>query len=309
MDPIVSFNPNLTLGALQIGTLISYALFGVTTMQLYIYYSRFPDDSRVLKALTAFVWVCEVAHRVCIGHTLYTFIISDYGRPERLSGVPSKSLAMSALFDGLIAACVHGFFAFRIYKFTQKLYIPGLIWFMAFLNLLGLIGIFVASMRATSWGIYLAQFEWLPTTTWSISVACDVAITATLVVVLRSQRSCAHRKTIAVVDKIIIWTIQTGMLTSVLSIATLALFLTMTENFIWLAFHVLGPQLFSNSLFASLNSRETLRAMNEVSLPFSTPAVSFGVSLSAAVNAGQIELPSNGVQTRGSTYETQPSGV
>jgi hypothetical protein len=68
MDPIVSFNPNPTLGAhrmtgpchalddffagaLQIGTLISYALFGVTTMQLYIYYSRFPDDSRVLKVL------------------------------------------------------------------------------------------------------------------------------------------------------------------------------------------------------------------------------------------------------------------
>jgi hypothetical protein len=90
---------------------------------------------------------------------------------------------------------VHGFFAFRIYTFTKKLYIPGLIWFMAFMNLLGLIGIFVASMRATSWGSYLAQFEWLPTTTWSISVACDVAITATLVVVLRSQqRSCVHRK-------------------------------------------------------------------------------------------------------------------
>ncbi|KAJ7848918.1 hypothetical protein B0H13DRAFT_2089636 [Mycena leptocephala] len=310
MDPIVSFNPNPTLGALQIGTLISYALFGVTTMQLYIYYSRFPDDSRVLKVLTAFVWVCEVAHRVCIGHTLYTFTISDYGHPERLPGVPSKSLAMSALFDGLIAACVHGFFAFRIYKFTKKLYIPGLIWFMAFLNLLGLIGIFVASMRATSWGIYLAQFEWLPTTTWSISVACDVTITATLVVVLRSRRSCAHSKTVvALVDKIIIWTIETGMLTSVLSIATLALFVTMTENFIWLAFHVLGPQLFSNSLLASLNSRETLRAMNEVSLSSSTAAVSFGVSRSAAVDGGQIELPSNGVQMRGSTYETQLSGV
>jgi ABC-type spermidine/putrescine transport system permease subunit II len=90
---------------------------------------------------------------------------------------------------------VHGFFAFRIYTFTKKLYIPGLIWFMASMNLLGLIGIFVTSMRATSWGSYLAQFEWLPTTTWSISVACDVAITATLVVVLRSQqRSCVHRK-------------------------------------------------------------------------------------------------------------------
>ncbi|KAJ7880787.1 hypothetical protein B0H14DRAFT_3858007, partial [Mycena olivaceomarginata] len=253
-------------GALQIGTLISYALFGVTTTQLYIYYSRFPDDSRVLKVLTAFVWV---AHRVCIGHTLYTFTISDYVHPERLPGVPSKSLAMSALFDGLIGACGTCLIALCM-MLDHKLYIPGLIWFMAFLNLLGLIGIFVASMRATSWGSYLAQFEWLPTTTWSISVACDVAITATLVVVLR--------KPFALVDKIIVWTIETGMITSVLSIVTLALFVTMAENFIWLALHVLGPQLFSNSLLASLNSRETLRAMDEVSLPSSTAAISFRVS-------------------------------
>jgi hypothetical protein len=37
-------------GALQIGVLISYVLFGVTTTQTYIYYSRFPDDSPKLKA-------------------------------------------------------------------------------------------------------------------------------------------------------------------------------------------------------------------------------------------------------------------
>jgi hypothetical protein len=49
--------------------------------------------------------------------------------------------------------------------------------------------------------------------------------------------------------------------------------------------------------------------MNEVSLSSSTAAVSFGVSRSAAVDGGEIELPSNGVQMRGSTYETQPSGV
>lgn len=38
-------------GALQIGVLVSYVLFGVTTTQAYIYYDRFPDDSPKLKAL------------------------------------------------------------------------------------------------------------------------------------------------------------------------------------------------------------------------------------------------------------------
>jgi hypothetical protein len=79
MDSTVSFDVNTTIGAhiydassprtlthrlpcfagvLQIGVLISYALFGVTTTQTYIYYSRFPDDSLKLKAL-----VCATTQR------------------------------------------------------------------------------------------------------------------------------------------------------------------------------------------------------------------------------------------------------
>jgi hypothetical protein len=39
------------LGAYEIGVLMSYAFFGMTTTQTYIYYSRFADDSRKLKSL------------------------------------------------------------------------------------------------------------------------------------------------------------------------------------------------------------------------------------------------------------------
>jgi adenine-specific DNA glycosylase len=40
-----------SLGALQIGIFVSHVLFGVTTTQTYIYYTRFPEDSPKLKAL------------------------------------------------------------------------------------------------------------------------------------------------------------------------------------------------------------------------------------------------------------------
>ncbi|KAJ7708047.1 hypothetical protein B0H17DRAFT_1325068 [Mycena rosella] len=65
MDSAASLNLNTTIGALQIGVLISYVLLGVTTTQTYIYYCRFPDDSPKLKALVAAVWVCEMAHAFC----------------------------------------------------------------------------------------------------------------------------------------------------------------------------------------------------------------------------------------------------
>ncbi|KAJ7850998.1 hypothetical protein B0H13DRAFT_2360417 [Mycena leptocephala] len=267
---MASFNPDTTIGAYQIGVLVSYVLFGVTTTQTYIYFSRFSEDSPKLKALVAFVWVCEVAHALCIGHTLYTITISDYMHPERLAGAAPISLEMAVLFHGIIASCVQCYFAFRIYKFSQSLYIPIFCWAMSFLRMLGDIGIVVTAVPMTALGTYEVQFRWLVTALWSVSTVNDFTITATLVSLLYIQRSNAQRRTAALVDKLIVWTIETGMLTSLAGLGSLAFFVAMPENFIWLAFFTVVSRLFSNSLLALT----TLRAMNDVTLPFSLPTIS-----------------------------------
>ncbi|KAJ7867151.1 hypothetical protein B0H13DRAFT_1897672 [Mycena leptocephala] len=258
MDPAVSLNLNTTLGAFQIGVLVSYVLFGVTTTQTYIYYSRFPDDS------SSRFWICEVGHTLCIGHSLYVYTISDYAHPERVLGVAPKSLETTSIFSGVIAACgtlfskhatsVQGFFSFRIYAFSKKLYIPFLSWMMSVLRLLGCTVLFVGGLGMKSIDGYVVQWEWLASFVWSISTANDVMITATLVVLLSNQRDNVHTRTAALVEKLILWSIETGMLTSspsATSIATLAC----------------GKYELNQAFISSLNSRATLRAMNDVSLP------------------------------------------
>ncbi|KAJ7851104.1 hypothetical protein B0H13DRAFT_2086311 [Mycena leptocephala] len=277
MDPALSLNLNTTLGAFQIGALISCVLFGVTITQTYIYYSRFPDDSWKLKALVAFVCVCETAHALCVGHTLYVYTISHYAHPERLVGPLPVSLKTSVLLAGVIVVCVQGFFSFRIYAFSGKLHACIPIWVMVFLRLLGSIIVFVTALRMPSLPHFEMQWEWLLTAVWSVGTTNDLIIATTLVVLLRNQHTDVHQRTAALVEKLILWSIETGILTSAYSITTLACFLTMKENFIWLAFFVVGARVFSSSLLASLNSRATLRAMDEVtvsvSLPSLTPAV------------------------------------
>ncbi|KAF7368741.1 hypothetical protein MVEN_00199000 [Mycena venus] len=266
MDSVLSFNPHLTLGALQIGVLFSYALFGVTTTQTYMYYSRFPNDSSRLKALVAFIWVCEVAHALCIGHTLYIYTISDYVHPERLGGAVPKSLATATFFSGIIGASVQAFFSFRIYAFSNKLSISLFLWAMAFFRVVGCTVLFVTALSMTLLASWEAQWTWLLATIWAGSSANDLTITATLVLLLYKQRThVVHTRTAALVDKLITWTIETGMLNSVLGIATLACFFTM-ENFIWLAMFSVTARLFANTLLASLNSRTKLRAMDQVTV-------------------------------------------
>ncbi|KNZ74321.1 hypothetical protein J132_07178 [Termitomyces sp. J132] len=67
-----------------------------------------------------------------------------------------------------------------------------------------------------------------------------------------------------IIDKLILWTIQTGLITSCGTTIQLILFLVL-DNYGWLAIFLIVPRLFSNSLMASLNARADLRSINEAS--------------------------------------------
>ncbi|KAJ7306809.1 hypothetical protein DFH08DRAFT_901788 [Mycena albidolilacea] len=284
MDPAASFNPHTTIGAFLIGVLVSYVLVGVVTAQTYIYYCWFPDDSSKLKALRASVSrLCDIIHGLCIGHGLYVYTICDYRHPDRIFGGPSPSIGTAILFCAIISTCgtqiayvlylapllmrsVQAFFGFRIYAFSRKLYIPILIWIMTFLRLLAGFGGLISGLRMASLVALHKQRLWLSEVAWSISAATDLTIAATLVFYLHQQRKKSGQedpellliprspRTAVLVDKLILWTIETGVLTSLSSIVAL--------TFIFLVFLTLGAQ-------------KTLHEMNEheISLKFSLPAM------------------------------------
>ncbi|KAJ7157611.1 hypothetical protein C8R43DRAFT_1182976 [Mycena crocata] len=253
-----TFDANLTLGAFQIGVLVSYMLFGVTTTQAYIYSNRFPEDPRRIKYLVLFVWLCELGHAMCIGHTLYTTTITNYGHPERLARAPA-SLSAALFFSGFVGASVQGFFATRIYTFGKNLIISCICWFLSFLRMVASIAGFVFALQMTTLAQYETDYGWLLSTILIIGAVVDLIIAITLVYHLSKHRHMAYKRTIAVMDKLIKWTIETGVITSAGGIITLVCFQTMKENYIWLGFFAVMARLFSNSLFASLNARTGLR--------------------------------------------------
>ncbi|KAJ6606144.1 hypothetical protein DFH09DRAFT_2960 [Mycena vulgaris] len=265
----MSFDPTLTIGALEVGVLLSYVLFGVTTTQTYIYYGRFPEDSRALKSLVAFVWCCELAHVVCIGHTIHVMTVDDLGHPERLVRMPQPFM-VAVMFSALIAAFVQGFFAFRIYCLSRLLYIPCLSWTLSLVRLICSLVVFASGLYMNTLQEFEAQSRRLLATIWSVSALNDLLIAGTLVHWLHRLRGNPETRTAAMVDKLIAWTIETGVVTSAVGIATLVLFLVMPQNYVFLATFVIAARLFANSLLASLNSRASLRAENLVTRELGT---------------------------------------
>ncbi|KAJ7778222.1 hypothetical protein B0H16DRAFT_1711749 [Mycena metata] len=257
---MASFNSHTTLGAYELGVLASFILFGVTTTQVYIYYTRFPHDSSTVKFLVAFVWACEMAHAICIGATLYSMTVVDFGRPELLLLIP-RSLATAVIFSGIVGACVQVFFAYRIYGVSNSLYIPCLSWFLSFCRLLGSIMGCVYGFTTKTIPEYEVEWAWLLNSLWSVAAGNDLLIAGTLVYWLYRRRPEGDQRTVALIDKLVAWTMETGVVTSAAGLLTLICFVTMKSNYIWIAFFVVVARLYSNSLLASLNSRATLRAL------------------------------------------------
>ncbi|KAJ7935909.1 hypothetical protein B0H13DRAFT_2462923 [Mycena leptocephala] len=298
MAPLQPFDTNGTIGALEIGVLVSCALFGIETTQAYMYHGRFPSDSLKLKILVASIWqvptftiflprsefhsrrILEMGHVISIGHSIYTVSVSDYGHPERLLLAPN-SMAVALVFSGIIVACVQGFFASRTYRFSHALFISCFCGTLSFLRLLGCIFLFVFAIHMKSTVGWETQWSWLLNSVWAVSSSNDIILAIALTHALWKQRELTENKrTIALVDKIMKWTLQTGVITrqypSVTGILVLITFVTMKNRYIWVAWYLGTTKLYSNTFFATLNSRTALRAMDVSEIMLTTPPPIFG---------------------------------
>ncbi|EJD54684.1 hypothetical protein AURDEDRAFT_110216 [Auricularia subglabra TFB-10046 SS5] len=247
---------SLTFGALQVGVTVAMFLVGVCTLQVWNYYRNFPEDPKGVKALVAFVYIGDLIHSVLLVHSVYHYTIVNYGNPKAL-GLTVNSLEVSVIFVGSIAFIVQSFFCLRVLRITESKILAlgcfSLTLVRIGFNLLIAVNVFIAG----DFHSVQTKFKWMIVTTLCVGAASDVAIAACMCMGLARRRS-GFAPTDKLVDKLIAYIIGSGLLTSVVAVIEVVCFLTMA-NFVWLAFYTILAKLFSNSLLASLNERNSLR--------------------------------------------------
>jgi len=250
-----------TLGAMEIGMAISYYLFGICTLQTFIYFKSNSKDSFALKALVTTVYCLELAKTIGYSYGFYVLSIKFYGHSEIvMTKNNSISLHVAGLLGGAVDFLVQAFLANRVRRCFKTPYIASVCWMLAFLR-------FACSIATTIVVITLGpslppKWDWLFDATCMISVLVDIIIAASLCYHLaQGRKNSRSRRTIRLIDRIIAMTIPTGLVTSVVDIAMFVCFLTLPNTSIYLSMCFFEPSLFSNCFLALLNSRETLLNM------------------------------------------------
>ncbi|PPQ95466.1 hypothetical protein CVT26_008485 [Gymnopilus dilepis] len=180
---------NTTLGAMFAGHTVATALFGITSLQTFIFFRGNTRDQRWFKELIAFLWGLDFLHQVFMTHGVYDYLVLNFGDIRALSK-PTWSLLSQVLttcLSDLIVRCV---FARRIWLLSGHNRV------LLFFNVTASIFVFVNSTKAFSARAFidmsfitLIRESWLLYAALGGSVLADGLVTASLCVLLSQQRT------------------------------------------------------------------------------------------------------------------------
>lgn len=92
-----------------------------------------------------------------------------------------------------------------------------------------------------------------------VRAACDMVTTAGTAWSLRKKRWSNITGMATMIDRLVYWIIETGLITSLMAITLATWFLVVKQNYVWFGVWLMWPNVMGNSLLASLNRRLLLR--------------------------------------------------
>ncbi|KAI6122083.1 hypothetical protein F5141DRAFT_559388 [Pisolithus sp. B1] len=246
----------------------------------YVYYMMHcSEDPPIVKFLVAATCILDTLHVSFMCHTLYYYLVTNYGVPTSLEYIV-WSYAASGVAQLLVVVMVQLFFAHKIYRLCRR----GVRWLVTAPILLFILAHYGFGMVVTVLICYdnkmsaFTQTSYYSVTPSAVAVVvAEVLITVSLCVILYdggSYSECARAKRL--IKTLITYAANRCLLTSIVVIAELAVvcmihckmvmsvssFLQdVDRQAVWtMGLNFIVGKLYTNSLLASLNAREHLRS-------------------------------------------------
>ncbi|PFH51227.1 hypothetical protein AMATHDRAFT_59512 [Amanita thiersii Skay4041] len=250
-----------TLGAMFVGFCVACVIFGVLSIQVFTYFRRFPSDRSVYKVLVAAIWLLEVLDQVLIGYSVYFYVISHYG--DIITLVSKKivwTLLVQTCIGSFVGLIVKSCFCTRVWRFSgRNVVITGTILFLVVATfVLAVVYTVRAFTLRAILQLELPHIKLIATIALASGVGTDVLTATALCYYLRKLRT-GHRKSDSLVNTLTVYAINTGALTSAISLSTLLLYNLKPNTFYFMATYFALGKLYAISLLCTLNTRKIVR--------------------------------------------------
>jgi len=245
------------VGAVFLGVLGAACLFGGTTLQMYYYYHKFSDDTRLHKISVGVLWLLDAFHLALTIHAVYTYVVSGFGDFLGLDKI-LWSIQVQVAVNVVVILMVHCLYAHRVWKLSG--YHRGILGYITGLVVLGAAGIGIAlAYLVFTVDKYseLDKISWVITAGLGTSTAIDFFITIAMCYYLRKSFG-SGLKLNSRISVVMQYTLGTGLLTSACSLVAMFCYLLVPNTFVFLGLEFLLTKLYVGSFLAMLNARQPL---------------------------------------------------
>ncbi|KAK0468936.1 hypothetical protein IW261DRAFT_1011090 [Armillaria novae-zelandiae] len=247
-----------TLGAAYLGSSVALVLYGITNLQTFIYYKRYPGDWWFYKYSVAVLWVFDTLHVVLSMHALYFYLIESFGNYLALVKIVWSS-KLIVLVNSLVVVDVHIVYSVRLWLLGRHFHhvVP---WLIVFVVLTSCVAAILLSFDMYT----ISNFGQLPDISRTIDGALATAAAVDMIIalslcyyLLKIRVTTVFSSTTARLMIIIRFILISGLATTACSLTILITFLFSPDTLIFAAISFILPKLYINSLLAMFNARDT----------------------------------------------------
>ncbi|KAF8321588.1 hypothetical protein DL93DRAFT_1433358 [Clavulina sp. PMI_390] len=247
-------NVFVSTGVWLVCEILSSILFGILTVQCFFYFDRFRRDKWVLKSLVVLSWALELSNQVVAAWWSYEVQVRNFIERAVVTNCVWAPGAMCAI-TSINAAILQLYFARRGYLLNASLWPLSLI--AVALALLAFISGLIVSGNMMSMLGDFPEVRWL-NKLWVLTEAVtDLLVAGIVVYSLSGRRKVAYTSNRSGVERLMIYTISNGLLTSFLALLVFVLVEFLPHLGAYPGVTLVLARVYANSLLASLNLRGT----------------------------------------------------
>ncbi|KAF8187610.1 hypothetical protein K438DRAFT_1972750 [Mycena galopus ATCC 62051] len=246
------------LGAWLIGLILASVLYGITCLQVYLYFTKYGSrDTVFLKCFVTVLIVFDTLQLALLSHSFYFDTVTNFGDYVQLTK-PPWSLLIQTVFGELVATLVQLFYAYRIYILSNKSSVfPALIAVCAFVMLA--LGMAFVNKTFQLGSFNLAKGD-VPFSTSSLAFeACADILIAGAMTYYLNNNIARYFRTNKIINLLVLYSVNSGAITMLLAIACLVAWAASNTTLIEGLFFWLLVRFYALSFMSILNSREHIR--------------------------------------------------
>ncbi|KAF7350449.1 hypothetical protein MVEN_01350300 [Mycena venus] len=254
-----------------VGSLLNFYLFGVLSVQVYVYRVCFPKDKASIKYMVYLIFFFMALSTCLNAADAYFWYASGFGNLIQFSQAHISPF-YTPIAGSIIASVIQLFFCYRIWIIKKSaLYLSIAIAVISVIQAIGGLGggikAYVAANQdhdelrtvlvyASSSNYGFFQLLTLNSQMWLIGDAvADVMIAGTMTVLLTNASRENHRQTNDLVKRIVRLIIETNALSASVAIVGLILFAGVPRTNYFVCPTMILPGIYANTLLVTFNNR------------------------------------------------------